>query len=493
MKRAKVVATIGPATSETDTLVRLIEAGADVVRINASHGSPEEHEALIRNVREAERRTGRHIGIMLDIAGPKIRTGPVVGGSVHLASGSLIILTTRAVEGDAEMISVDYPKLPETVSVGGTIFLADGLIELKVENIHSTDVLCRVVAGGELGSRKGVSLPGCKVDLPAVTEKDVESIRLGVRCGVDFIAASFVRKARDVMKVREVIEACCSEGTCSTSLAQASGQDAVGLCGNGPEVIAKVESSEAIGNIDEIIEAADGVMVARGDLGIETPPEKVPLLQKLIISKCNVAGKPVITATEMLDSMVRNPRPTRAEVTDVANAILDGTDAVMLSAETAVGRYPVETVRMMGRIAESTEEAMNSGEFPLPARAAVRGGVADAISHATCQAARDLGLVAILTPTQTGATARMVAKYRPRAPILALTPNLDVARKLALVWGITPAVVPQTDNFDSMLDVAVATGVRLGFAAPGDMVAITAGVRTGVPGSTNLLKIHRVE
>ncbi|HHY46055.1 MAG TPA: pyruvate kinase [Firmicutes bacterium] len=471
MRRTKIVATLGPSTDPPEVLSALIEAGMDVARINMSHGTPEEHGERMARVREAAERLGRHVGIMIDVAGPKIRTGPVAGGAVDIETGSIVILTTRPLEGNEHIISVGYERLPESVKPGSVILLSDGLIELKVEEVRGEDVTCRVTSGGRLGSRKGVTLPGVPIDLPALTEKDIANVRLGLENGADFVAASFIRKAQDVAAVKDLIQ---SEG-------------------GHADVIAKIESSEGVNNLEEIVRIADGVMVARGDLGVETPPERVPLVQKTIVGKCNRAGKPVIIATEMLESMIHNPRPTRAEVTDVANAILDGTDAIMLSGETAVGSYPVQAVKMMARIAEATEDALRYEEMLYERRAIATRTVADAISHAACQASHDLDIKAILTSTQSGATARMASKYRPRVPIVAVTPNADVARKLALVWGVHPVTARSARNIDDMLDIAVEAGLSTGIISRGDVVAITAGVRTGVPGTTNLIKIHKIE
>jgi pyruvate kinase len=448
----------------------LVKAGMDVARINASHGCCEEHAARIRRVREAASACGRQVGIMFDLAGPKIRTGPIKNGKVELAQGALVSLVPGCEEGDAQRVFVNYPDLLESVCPGARILLSDGLIELEVDHVRDGEVVCRVKTSGELASRKGVSLPGARVRFRSATRKDVSDIQFAAAQEVDFIASSFVQCAEDVVRVRALLDA--------------AGADS--------HVIAKIESSEGIANIDAIIGMADGVMVARGDLGVETLPERVPLVQKMIIQKCNAAGKPVITATEMLESMVENPRPTRAEVTDVACAIFDGTDAVMLSAETAVGNHPIEAVSMMARIAETTEEALPYAEILRAKSISPSRSVADAISHATCQTAHDLGVKAILTSTESGATARMVSKYRPQAPIVAATPDPRVASKLTLAWGVLPTLVRKAANIDDVLDVTIEAAVSLGVASKGDLVIITAGVRAGVPGTTNMLKVHRV-
>ena len=475
LRRTKIVCTIGPATEAPETLEALARAGMDVARLNFSHGSLEEHGARIERLREVEKRVGRPLAILLDIQGPKIRLGDVPGGRLPVKSGETVFVSPadKPVEVDPHgrvTLTIPYPGLLASLRPGHTIFLDDGLIELRVEGREGELLDARVVTGGELRSRNGVTLPDVDVDLPAIDENDIAHIRFGVERGVDFIAASFVRRPEHVDAVRDCIRA----------------------VGGTQQVIAKIESREGVRNIDAIFERADGVMVARGDMGVELPPEEVPLVQRALIEKGNQIGKPVITATQMLDSMARNPRPTRAEVTDVANAIFQGTDAVMLSGETAVGRYPVETVRMMDRIARSSEAAIDYPALLERRRRRTGRSVADAIALATCQAAEDLNVKAILCSTQSGSTARMVSKYRPRAPIIAATPNAHVVRQLCLVWGVHPVRVPRALQIDSMIDVAVEAARQHGFVQDGDRVAIAAGVRTGTPGSTNLLQIHVV-
>jgi pyruvate kinase len=461
---------MGPASESPEQVAALIAAGMDVARLNFSHGSLEEHAARIRNVRAAEAKAGRSVGILIDIQGPKIRIGDVPGAPRMVHKGERLAFTADPGAASGNVIYVAYPKLPLDVKQGSVIFLDDGLIELRVESVTGAVVQCVATIGGELKSRKGMTLPGVAVDLPPLGERDLEHIQFGVRYGCDFVAASFVRRAEHVTAVKEAIAA-------------AGGQ---------MQVIAKVESDEGVHNIDEIVAAADGVMVARGDLGIEMPPEDVPLVQKMIIDKCNDAGKPVITATQMLDSMVRNPRPTRAEVTDVANAIFDGTDAVMLSGETAVGKYSVEAVATMHRIARRTEGAIDFARILQRRQAGRCCTVAEAVARATRETAQSVGAAAVLCSTQSGASARLVSKYRPQAPVIALTPSQAVARQLTLVWGVYPIIVPKTENTDDMLDVALSAALRHGLVRLGDTVAIVAGVRTGVPGSTNMLQVHTV-
>ncbi len=452
----------------------LVRAGMDVARLNFSHGSLEEHRARIERLREVAEKLGKPVGILIDIQGPKIRIGELPGDRCVIAAGEEVYVWPRPVaqcepEGE-KLLPILYPRLLEQLRPGQTIYLDDGLLELTVEEVLGDRARCRVVTGGELRSRKGVSLPEVDVDLPAIDEADIEHIRFGVEVGVDFVAASFVRRPEHVEAVKAVIR-------------EAGGHQ---------QVIAKIESREGVRNLDGILEVADGIMVARGDMGVELPSEEVPLVQKRLIAKCNLVGKPVITATQMLDSMVRNPRPTRAEVTDVANAIFDGTDAVMLSAETAVGRYPIEAVRMMHRIARTSEEALDYAALLDRQRHQTKRSVADAIARATCETAADLEVTAILCSTQSGATARMVSKYRPRSRIIAMTPNPEVVRQLSIVWGVTPFLVPKARRIDEMMAYSIRRAKESGLVKDGDRIAIAAAVLTGTPGSTNLLQIHVV-
>ncbi|CAB3393945.1 pyruvate kinase [Kyrpidia spormannii] len=468
MRRTKIVCTVGPASESPEVLEALIQAGLDVARLNFSHGTHEEHALRIARIREASAKVGKRVALMLDIKGPKIRTGRVRGGQVELQDGAELILTTEPVEGTAERISVSYTGLPEDVSPGSIIRIDDGLIGLKVIEVHGGEIRCRVTNGGILRDHKGINAPGVKLRLPGVTEKDVADIRFGIAQGVDMIAASFVRKAGDVLEIRRLLEE----------------------AGVHMDIIAKIEAQEALDSLEEILGVSDGLMVARGDLGVEIATEEVPLWQKRMIELCNRAGKPVITATQMLDSMQRNPRPTRAEASDVANAIFDGTDAIMLSGETAAGKYPVESVKTMARIAERAEEALwafRRTEVHKP-----QGTVTDAISYAVAALADDLKAAAVLTSTQSGLTARRVSKYRPRCPIVAVTPREDVARRLALCWGVYPTVARTTKSTDEMLEVAIDAALETGIVKHGDLVVITAGVPVGQPGTTNLLKVHTI-
>ena len=470
-RKTKIVCTIGPASESVDKLVQLMEAGMNVARLNFSHGDHEEHGRRIANIREAAKRTGRTVAILLDTKGPEIRTHNMENGAIELKEGSKLVISMSEVLGTPEKISVTYPSLIDDVSVGAKILLDDGLISLEVNAVdkQAGEIVTTVLNGGVLKNKKGVNVPGVKVNLPGITEKDRADILFGIRQGIDFIAASFVRRASDVLEIRELLEA----------------HDALHI-----QIIAKIENEEGVANIDEILEAADGLMVARGDLGVEIPAEEVPLIQKLLIKKCNMLGKPVITATQMLDSMQRNPRPTRAEASDVANAIFDGTDAVMLSGETAAGQYPVEAVKTMHQIALRTEQALEHRDILSQRTKESQTTITDAIGQSVAHTALNLDVAAIVTPTVSGKTPQMVAKYRPKAPIIAVTSNEAVSRRLALVWGVYTKEAPHVNTTDEMLDVAVDAAVRSGLVKHGDLVVITAGVPVGETGSTNLMKVH---
>lgn len=471
MRRTKIVCTIGPASDSVETIKKLLQAGMNVARLNFSHGTHEEHGRRISSIRRAAGEVGKNVAIMLDTKGPEIRLGYFKEEPVVLSEGDRVTLTTQDIKGDKERIPITYPGLPGDVREGDTILVADGLIGLKVLSATETEIPCVVVNGGELTSQKGVNVPGVAINLPAITEKDIQDIKFGIEQRLDFIAASFVRKAGDVLAIRQILEE--------------AGADL--------DIISKIESREAVNNLDEIIKVSDGVMVARGDLGVEIPVEEVPLVQKAIIERCNRAGKPVVTATQMLESMIHNPRPTRAEASDVANAIFDGSDAVMLSGETAAGKYPVETVETMARIAERSEAALHYEEMLGKKRTvSPQRTVTDAISYATCATAQDLGAAAIITSTESGHTAKMVSKYRPRAPIVAVTPHVHVLRKLALTWGVQPLLAGVRSNTDEMMSVAIEVSLSAGLIKGGDLVVITAGVPAGMHGTTNLIRVHTV-
>ncbi|CEH31674.1 pyruvate kinase [Aneurinibacillus migulanus] len=470
MRKTKIVCTIGPASESIETLKALMEAGMNVARLNFSHGSHEEHGERITTIRQAASELGRNVAILLDTKGPEIRTGVLEKPSVELVEGQTIVLTTEEIKGNEKRVSVTYEGLPQDVHPGCTILIDDGLIGLTVEKIEGKDIHCHIRNGGTLKDRKGVNVPGVQIGLPGITEKDAKDIEFGIEQGIDIIAASFVRKAEDVLEIREILERHNAD----------------------IHIISKIENHEGVNNAADILAVSDGLMVARGDLGVEIPAEEVPLVQKELIRRCNEVGKPVITATQMLDSMQRNPRPTRAEASDVANAIFDGTDAIMLSGETAAGKYPVEAVETMKRIAERTETALAYREILHTNSVAKQTVIPDALSQAVANVAFDLDAQAIITATESGHTARIVSKFRPKAPIIAVTPNLHVCRKLALVWGVIPLHSEPTESTDEMLDSSVRTAVRSGIVKRGDLVVITAGVPVREPGTTNLLKVHIV-
>ncbi|MEC0211135.1 pyruvate kinase [Paenibacillus ehimensis] len=472
MRKTKIVCTIGPVSESLDMFKKLINAGMNVARLNFSHGDFEEHGNRIKNVRQACQELGKSVAILLDTKGPEIRTGKLKDDQkVELLQDNLITLTTEEILGDAERVSITYRDLYKDVKIGSTILIDDGLIGLTVEDIRGTDIVCRIKNGGLLGGKKGVNVPGVKINLPGITEKDANDIIFGIQQGVDFIAASFVRKASDVLEIREILDR----------------HNATHI-----QIISKIENQEGVENLDEILEVSDGLMVARGDLGVEIPAEDVPIVQKAMIKKCNQVGKPVITATMMLDSMQRNPRPTRAEASDVANAIFDGTDAVMLSGETAAGKYPVESVQTMARIAERAEAALEYREIFIRQSNAQQTTVTEAISQAVANSALDLNAKAILTSTESGYTARMVSKYRPKAPIIAVTPNDRVLRRLSLVWGVIPVKGETCTSTDQLFEHAVDASVKAGLVSLGDLVVITAGVPVGRSGTTNLIKVHQI-
>lgn len=471
MRKTKIVCTIGPSSESLEKLKELIEAGMNVARLNFSHGDFEEHGNRIKNIRLASSELKKSTAILLDTKGPEIRTGKLKEEPIELVQDGRLILTTEDIPGDAERISITYKNLPQDVHIGSTILIDDGLIGLTVVGVSGSEIECRIVNGGQIKSKKGVNVPGVKISLPGITEKDRNDIIFGIEQGVDFIAASFVRKASDVMEIRELLEQ----------------YNAAHI-----QIISKIENQEGVDNLDEILEVSDGLMVARGDLGVEIPAEEVPLVQKRMIEKCNYAGKPVITATQMLDSMQRNPRPTRAEASDVANAIFDGTDAIMLSGETAAGKYPLESVQTMSRIAERAESALEYRELLVRQSMAQQKTVTESISQAVANSALDLNAQAIITATESGYTARMVSKYRPKAPIIAVTPLEPVIRRLALVWGVIPIKGEEVSTTDEMFEMAVDLGLKQGYLHMGDLVVITAGVPIGRSGTTNLIKVHHI-
>jgi pyruvate kinase len=473
LRKTKIVCTIGPASESVEKLTQLIESGMNVARLNFSHGDFEEHGQRIQNIREASKLTGKTVAILLDTKGPEIRTNNMVNGTIELKSGDNIIISMIEVEGTTEKFSITYPGLIDDVHVGSKILLDDGLIGLEVLHIdkEQNEIQTKILNSGTLKNKKGVNVPGVSVKLPGITEKDTNDIIFGIEQGVDFIAASFVRRASDVLEIRQLLEE----------------KQATHI-----HIIPKIENQEGVDNIEEILEVSDGLMVARGDLGVEIPAEEVPLVQKMLIKKCNTQGKPVITATQMLDSMQRNPRPTRAEASDVANAIFDGTDAIMLSGETAAGIYPVEAVQTMHNIASRAEQALDHKEILSARSKNSEHNLTDAIGQSVAHTALNLDVNAIITPTESGHTARMISKYRTKAPIVAVTANDHVCRRLALVWGVYPQLGRICSSTDEMLDSAVEDSLNSGLVKHGDLVVITAGVPVGEAGTTNMMKIHVV-
>ncbi|WP_026735245.1 pyruvate kinase [Fischerella sp. PCC 9605] len=471
VRRTKIVATIGPATSSPEMLKAIIEAGATTLRLNFSHGSHADHQRNIRLIRQTAFELNQPVGILQDLQGPKIRLGKFENGSIVVAKGDRFTLTNRPVVGCQEISCVTYEYLAEEVPIGARILLDDGRVEMQVEDINRTkgDLHCRVTVGGTLSNNKGVNFPGVYLSVKAMTDKDREDLMFGLDQGVDWIALSFVRNPQDVMEIKELISS----------------------TGKQVPVIAKIEKHEAIEQMEAILALCDGVMVARGDLGVELPAEDVPMLQKRLIATANRLGIPIITATQMLDSMVSNPRPTRAEVSDVANAILDGTDAVMLSNETAVGKYPVEAVATMARIAERIEQeaAQNSNASQVTDR---KHSIPNAISQAVGQIAEQLGAAAIMSLTQTGATARNVSKFRPRTRILAVTPHVNVARQLQMVWGVKPLLVLELPSTGQTFQAAINVALENKLVFEGNLVVMTAGTLQGVSGSTDLIKVEVV-
>ena len=456
MKKTKIICTMGPNTNDRELMKKLVENGMDIARFNFSHGDHEEQKSRMDMLKAIREEAGKPIAILLDTKGPEIRTGVIKDDKkVTLVEGQKFTLTTKDVEGDANRVSITYEGLVEDVEIGKKILIDDGLIELEVKNITDTDIICRVINGGELGQKKGVNVPNVPVRLPALTEKDRQDIIFGVEQGVDFIAASFVRSAEGVLEIKALLKECGAPHL---------------------PVIAKIENAEGIANIDEIIRVADGIMVARGDMGVEIPAEQVPHIQKEIIRKCNAAYKPVITATQMLDSMIRNPRPTRAEVTDVANAIYDGTDVVMLSGETANGKYPLEALKMMAKIAETTEKDLLGSA--VASKLHSKRSISSAVCNATVQTAENLGAKAIVCPTISGFTARLTSKLKPNAEVIGCSPYPNVLRKMQIYWGVRPLKTAPETSTDKIIEHALEVTENAGYITEGDTVIISAGIAT---------------
>jgi len=466
MRRTKIVCTIGPVSDSEEVLGKLMDAGMNVARLNFSHGTHEQHQTVIERIRKVAAEKDKPIAILQDLAGPKIRIRDFKDGSINLTPGETFTLTTEDIAGDKARVSVTYSKLPQEVKTDDVILLADGSIQLQVKKIDSRNVVCEVVIGGELSSKKGINLPGSSLSVEALTAKDREDLQFGLEHNVDYVAISFVRRREDIQQITKIMKENKKQ----------------------VPIIAKIEKHEAIENIDGILEAVDGIMVARGDLAVETPLETVPLAQKMLIRKCNQAGKPVITATQMLKSMVDNPRPTRAEANDVANAVIDGTDAVMLSEETTIGKFPVEAVKTMTKIIEVTESSDQVEHQRFRHDYTEATSISHAVSHAAYEMAKDLKAAAILTPTQSGSTARMVSSYRPDHVIIALCPDEAVARRLNLIWGVYPFLAEGYLTAEEMIEQAKDKALTSGLVNFDDVVVITAGVPLGIAGTTNLIR-----
>ncbi len=472
IKKTKIVCTIGPASESEEMLEKLMLAGMNVARLNFSHGTHDEHQQRIDRIKGVAEKLNYPIAIMLDTKGPEIRLGNFETEPVNLTTGDTFTLTTRDILGNQEIVSVSHDGLAQDVEVGTSILIDDGLVELEVkERKDGTDIICDVLNNGELKNHKGVNVPNVKISLPAVTEKDKSDIIFGIQNEVDYIAASFVRKKEDVNEIRKILEDNHGEFI---------------------DIIPKIENQEGIDNIDEIIKSSDGLMVARGDLGVEVAPEEIPLVQKDLIRKCYLAGKPVITATQMLDSMIRNPRPTRAEVTDVANAIIDGTSAIMLSGETAAGKYPEQAVKTMSKIAVRIEESLNYDEMLDTSVSLLENTTTNSISKSACVVARDLDAAAIVASTNSGSTARALSKFRPKTKIIAVTPNERTRRQLALSWGVEAIITPQYADTDELLNDSLDEAVKQGVLEEGDLVVVTGGIPVGLTGATNLIKVSTI-
>lgn len=471
MRKTKIICTLGPSTDDEKVLCSLIKSGMNVARFNFSHQTYTEHEKRFKQIVKLRDELSLPIATLLDTKGPEIRLKKFKNDKVLLQPGKSFVLTTDDLLGDENIVSITHHDLPKDIKRGSHILIDDGLIDLKVREFDSKNIVCDILNGGVISNNKGVNVPGIKLSLPYVSEKDEKDIIFGIKTGFDFIAASFTRSAEDIIQIKKIL----SKNN-----------------GNHIKIIAKIENSNGVDNVDDILRVADGLMIARGDMGVEIPFERLPVLQKMLIKKAYNAGKQVITATQMLDSMMKNPRPTRAEATDVANAIYDGTSAIMLSGETAAGSYPVEALQTMARIAEKTES-----DIDYLKRFNIRDfndsvSVTNAISHATVTTAHDLGAKAIITVTKSGKTARMISKYRPLSPIISCSSNPVVCRQLNLSWGVTPVAVEEKDNTDILFDHSVSRALKSELVSNGDLVVITAGVPIGISGTTNLLKVHIV-
>lgn len=468
-KKTKIVCTLGPATDKGDVLRQLMLEGMDVARFNFSHGTHEEQKGRLDKLIALRKELNIPVAALLDTKGPEIRLRNLEGGKAELKAGDTLILTTEEILGNAQKVAISYKDLYKDVHVGSTILIDDGLIEMRVTAIQDTDIVCVVENGGMISDKKGVNVPNVELSMPYISKVDYDDIVFGIKNGFDFIAASFVRTADDVLQIRKILE----EHNCTTI-----------------NIISKIENKQGVDNIDDIIKVSDGIMVARGDMGVEIPFEEVPVIQKMIIEKVYMAGKQVITATQMLDSMIKNPRPTRAEAADVANAVYDGTSAIMLSGETAAGLYPVEALKTMVKIAARTEEDINYASRMKKRSIMSNPDITNAIAHATCTTAMDLNAAAIVTVSNSGRTARMVSKYRPNCPIIGCSVHESVCRQLNLSWGVTPILVKYQETSDELFEHAVDQAEKCGLVKQGELVVLTAGVPLGVSGTTNLIKVH---
>lgn len=470
MRKTKIICTLGPASESEEKLREIMLAGMNVARFNFSHGSHEEHKRKFDRVVKIREELGLPVATLLDTKGPEIRLKDIEGGKTELVNGQKFTLTTEDMLGTNEMVSITYANLIHDISVGTTILIDDGLIEMVVDEITDTDIVCTVVNGGPISNHKGVNVPGAELSMPYLSEQDKSDIMFGCDMGFDFIAASFVRCKEDILAVRKIIDENSSH----------------------MKIIAKIENMQGIRNLEEIVDVSDGIMVARGDMGVEIPMEEVPVIQKEMIKMAEAQGKQVITATQMLDSMIKNPRPTRAEVADVANAIYDGTTAIMLSGETAAGAYPVEAVTTMAKIAERTEQDINYNERLKKRENITNYDTTTAISHATCTTAKDLNAAAIITVTISGFTAGMISKYKPSCPIIACSVSPKICRQMNLYWGVTPVWIPRENSADDLFDDAVRAAQEAGYIKKGDTVVLTAGVPLGVSGRTNMIRVVEV-
>lgn len=471
MRKTKIICTLGPSTDAEGVMDKLVDSGMDVARFNFSHASHEEHYERLERLIEIREKKGKHIAALLDTKGPEIRIKSFKSGKITVSEGDRFVLTTEDIDGDETRVSITYKNLINDLKIGDKVLIDDGLIELLVEEKTATDIVCKVLNGGNISNNKGVNVPGVKLSMPYISETDRRDIMFGAEKGFDFIAASFVSSASDVLQIRRLLE----EVNCYKV-----------------NIIAKIENMAGVENIDEIIQVSDGIMIARGDMGVEIPAEEVPIIQKMIIKKVYNAGKQVITATQMLESMVKNPRPTRAETADVANAIYDGTSAIMLSGETAAGAYPVEALQTMVKIAVRTETEVDYKKRFFSLERLSNPNITDAISHATCTSAYDLNAKCIITVTKSGNTARMLSRYRSSIDVVGCTTHNHVARQMNLSWGVTPIVIDEEKETFELINHAVSKLQNLGFVETDDIVVFTAGVPLGITGTTNMIKVHVV-